>query len=251
MLKKISLAIAAAGFVTGSGFAVAESVDTPVGKLDVSMNVTLASDYIYRGISQTLGDGAIQGGLDVVHESGLYTGIWASNVDFGGDASEEFDYYVGFGNNITDDIAYDLGWVKYEYPGQSSLNYSEYYGSLTAYGFKVGANYSNDFQIAGDDNTTLYTYIGYEYTLPYEIGLALQYGKYDFKDDYFFSSSGNAEDSYNDWSVGLTKEFVGLEFGLTYTDTNLTDDECLGYFGGVGKDDYCGANFVVSVSKTL
>lgn len=240
MLKKLTLAITAASAVTATGFAAAETVSSPVGEFDVSMNVGLASDYIFRGISQTQGNGAIQGGLDVVHDSGLYIGTWASNVDFGGDASVEFDYYAGLGNDITEDISYDLGWIKYAYPGESALNFSEYYASLSAYGFTVGAAYSDDF---GGSDTTLYSYLGYEYTLPYEIGLALQYGKYDFKDATF----GN-DDSYNDWSIGLSKTLAGLDFGLTYSDTSLSSSECEGF---VGKDDYCDATFVASVSKSF
>ncbi|HBP5015413.1 TPA: transposase [Pseudomonas aeruginosa] len=90
---------------------------------------------------------------------------------------------------------------------------------------------------------TLYSYVYYEYALPYDVGLALQYGKYDFKDATF----GN-DDSYNDWSIGLSKTLVGLDFGLTYSDTSLSGSECAGF---VGKDDYCDATLVVSVSKTL
>jgi uncharacterized protein (TIGR02001 family) len=241
MLKKLTLAIAATSAVTASGFAVAETVNSPAGDFDVSMNVGLVSDYMFRGISQTQGKGAIQGGLDVAHESGLYVGAWGSNVDFGGDASVEFDYYVGFGNNITEEISYDLGWIKYDYPGEGSLNFSEYYGSLSAYGFTLGGAYSSDF---GGDDSTLYSYVGYEYALPYEIGLALQYGNYDFKDATFASG----EDSYNDWSVGLSKTMIGLDFGLTYTDTDLSSSDCAGFSG---KKDYCDATFVASVSKSF
>ncbi|MCQ4345922.1 TorF family putative porin [Pseudomonas stutzeri] len=241
MLKKLTLAIAAASAVSASSLAVAETVQSPVGDFDVSMNAALTSDYMFRGISQTQGKGAIQGGLDVVHESGLYIGTWASNVDFGGDASVEFDYYLGFGGEITENVSYDLGWIQYEYPGDSDLNFSEYYGSVTAYGVSVGAAYSSDF---GGDDSTLYTYLGYEYTLPYEIGLALQYGKYDFKDATFASG----EDSYNDWSIGLTKTLAGLDFGLTYTDTDLSSNDCRTF---AGKSDYCDATFVASVSKSL
>ena len=111
MFKKPTVAIAAAAAMGFSALAVSETVPSPLGDFDVSMNVGLTSDYIFRGISQTQSNGAIQGGLDVAHESGLYVGTWASNVDFGGDASVEFDYYLGFGNNITENISYDLGWI--------------------------------------------------------------------------------------------------------------------------------------------
>lgn len=53
---------------------------------DFSLDMTLGvfSDYRSRGISQTLGDPAVQAGATLVHSSGLYIGAWTSNVDFGG-----------------------------------------------------------------------------------------------------------------------------------------------------------------------
>ena len=253
MLKKLTLALTAASAVSVSSLAGAETVQSPIGELDVSMNATLASDYIFRGISQTQGDPAIQGGLDVSHESGLYVGMWASNVDFGGEASSEFDFYVGYAGNISEELSYNLGWIKYEYPGDGDedLNFSEYYASLSAHGFTVGTAYSNDFPGFGKNgrsDSTLYTYVGYEYSLPYDIGLALQYGNYDFKDPAFTDKNGKTSDSYNNWSIGLSKNWAGLDFGLTYTDTNLSSSECKDF---IGKSNYCDANFVVSVSKTL
>ena len=246
MLKKLTLAIStAASAIAFSGFAVAETVDSPAGEFDVSMNATLTSDYIFRGITQTQGRGAIQGSLDVAHESGLYIGTWASNVNFGTDASVEFDYYAGFGNDITDDISYDIGWIKYSYPDESTLNFSEYYVSFSAYGFTLGTAFSDDF--GGGDNT-LYTYLGYDYTLPYAIGLALKYGNYDFRNDTFFDSNGNGSDSYNDWSVGLSKTVVGLDLGLAYFDTDLDSDECEGFTGDAG---HCDSTLVASISKSL
>ena len=50
---------------------------------DISGNVSLATDYVYRGYSQTNEQPTIQGGFDVAGESGLYGGVWASNVEFG------------------------------------------------------------------------------------------------------------------------------------------------------------------------
>lgn len=242
MLKQLTLAAAIASALTAS-LVQAETVSTAAGDFDVSMNASLTTNYVWRGVSQTRNNGAIQGGLDVAHDSGLYVGVWGSNVDFDSEASVEFDYYAGFGGNITDDVSYDLGYNTYTYPDQSSLDFAEYYGSVSAYGFTLGANYSNDFTGFGGSDATLYTYVGYEYSLPMDIGLALQYGNYDFKDDL----SVGGDDSYNDWSVGLTKELAGLEFGLTYTDTNLSGAD-QAFFG---KNDFSDANVTLSVSKSL
>lgn len=45
-------------------------------------NLTLASEYLYRGIAQTRGRPALQGGFDYAHASGLYAGLWGSNISW-------------------------------------------------------------------------------------------------------------------------------------------------------------------------
>ncbi len=59
-------------------------------------NVAVATDYVFRGVSQTQERPAIQGGFDAAFDSGIYAGIWASNVNFGTDTSTEMDYYGGY-----------------------------------------------------------------------------------------------------------------------------------------------------------
>ena len=66
-------------------------------------NIGLYSEYVFRGLSQTDGDPAIQGGFDYAHSSGLYLGTWASNVSwlkdfdaYSGGGSMEWDFYGGF-----------------------------------------------------------------------------------------------------------------------------------------------------------
>ena len=62
----------------------------------VSANVSFASDYVWRGMTQSDGP-AIQGGFDFEAESGFYAGIWGSNVNFNDGAGSELDYYAGYG----------------------------------------------------------------------------------------------------------------------------------------------------------
>ena len=90
----------------------------------VTANVGLFSEYIFRGISQTAGKPAVQGGFDYGHASGFYAGTWASNVswleDFGAytRSSLEWDFYGGYKANFGDsDFFYDVGTLYYYYPG--------------------------------------------------------------------------------------------------------------------------------------
>ena len=94
---------------------------------EISGNVSMVSDYAFRGVSQTDNQMAIQGGFDYAHESGFYVGTWASNVDsnfLGGDGVDpqiELDLYAGYGMELANGVGLDFGVLQYFYPGSDSL----------------------------------------------------------------------------------------------------------------------------------
>lgn len=238
MMKKLTAAIATVSTLGFANLAHAETFETAIGAIDASMTATLATDYIWRGQSQTNGSGAVQASLDFAHESGAYIGAWGSNVadeDFGG-ASIELDYYVGYGGAITDDITYDLAWATYTFP-QGIDSIDEVLASVDLYGFTVGAKYAYDPQSA------LYTYVGYGFELPYDIGLGLHYGRTDTKDPIGTSS----DETYDDWAVTLGKTALGLDWGLMYSDTDL-GSQCTAIYV---DSDSCDSNVTLSVAKTF
>src|SRR5438477_12263879 len=88
----------------------------------VTGNITLASEYRFRGIDQTYGKPAIQGGFDYSHSSGVYLGNWNSNLSQGagypgGDL--EMDFYGGY-KKAFGDIGLDVGAIYYYYPGSDA-----------------------------------------------------------------------------------------------------------------------------------
>ncbi|NWL76010.1 hypothetical protein DM872_03995 [Pseudomonas taiwanensis] len=220
---------------------------------DFSVQVDLAvlSDYRTRGISQTQNDPAAQAGATLIHSSGLYAGAWTSNVDygFGLKTRQEVDYYAGWYWQATDEVNLDLGYIKYSYPKESQFNQSEVYAILGAHGFKLAAYYSNDAStVFGEDQDALYSYVGYETRLPLEVGLELRYGRMDFKDPMFWSTNGDSTDSYHEWEAKLTRDFLGVTWGLSYVDTDLSEAECASNYGFT---DVCTATWVASVSKSF
>jgi len=99
----------------------------PTPEHTLTANVGLFSEYIFRGIEQTGGKPAVQGGFDYAHSSGFYLGTWASNIswlsDFGlyNRGSLEWDFYGGYKQSFPDpygDFFYDLGVYGYVYPGK-------------------------------------------------------------------------------------------------------------------------------------
>ena len=185
---------------TSTGIALAEG--------PISANVALTSDYVWRGTSQTDSGPAIQGGFDYAHESGIYLGVWGSNVDFDDDANIEIDLYGGFSKELANGFSYDLGVIHYDYPGQDSSDFYEIYLGL-GYGF-MSAKVSHDPE---NDNT--YWEAGADFELPEGFGLGLHLGYND-------PDSG---DEVTDWKIGVSKSFLGLDFELAYTDTDTSGDD--------------------------
>ncbi len=217
----------------------------------VQIDLNLASDYRTRGISQTQGDPTAQAGATLGHSSGLYAGLWTSNVDFGYGLKtrQEVDYYAGWYWQASEAVSLDLGYIKYAYPKESQFNQSEAYAILNAYGVKAAVYYSNDLgNFIGDDQDSLYTWVGYETQLPLEIGLDLRYGRMDLKDPIFWSGSGESRESYREWEAKLSRDLFGVTWGLSYVDTDLSENECMSNYGFT---DVCTATLVASVSKSL
>jgi len=226
---------------------------------EISGNVALATDYVFRGFSQTDNQMALQGGLDYAHESGFYIGTWASNVDSDffnttssttRDPQLELDVYAGYSGELANGIGYDLGVLHYDYPGYSDADTDEIYVSGSYKGFSASLNYSDELSFIGSDQSAWYLKGAYETTLPwYEVGFSAHLG-YNYGDAYDVSDSDRLKgdtgfyDSYTDWSIGFSKAVYGVDLGLTYTDLDLdSKDDC--------KKDYCDSKVVFSVSKSL
>ena len=152
--SKLLLALLA---VSGVAFA-----DEPAAPEDsLSYNVGAVTQYRYRGISQTKGKPALQGGADFAAASGWYVGTWASTISWIADAGNaatpkvsvngpvELDLYGGYKFDLNG-IAMDVGYLKYQYlgnqlanvPGQVNANTDEVYAAATYGVFTLKDSYS-------------------------------------------------------------------------------------------------------------
>lgn len=110
------------------------AVAGPASASSLTSTFTLASDYLFDGVSQTQNDPAFQASLDWAHDSGFYLGTWASNVDFGaGDpANVEIDVYGGFAKEYESGWGWTAGFAHYTYTGApSSYDYTELTAGVT------------------------------------------------------------------------------------------------------------------------
>ncbi len=209
---------------------------------NLSANIGLTSDYLYRGLSQTTGDPAIQGGFDLTHESGFYLGIWGSNVDFAD--SLEIDYYGGYSGTLNEEFSYDLGIIYYDYPSDPSDpqgDFVEYYGSVSWKNLTLGLSYSDDF--FAETGEAYYYYGSYDIELPMGFTASLLLAQQKFEEATFGSS-----DDYTHYGLSITKEVLGVELGLNFSDTDISKSDCAG--AGFSRND-CDSTVVFSITKSL
>lgn len=200
-----------------------------------SGNVTIASDYSFRGVSQTNLLPAIQGGFDYELDNGFSFGTWASNVNYGdGGTSQELDLYVGFTQSLNDTTSVSFSLVQLEYPGDGeNLDYQEIGASLDMGSISLGFVYSPSY-VGVNDWQFNYLSIGYGTTLGENVDFSASVGL-NSADDI----AGDGEDSYIDYSVGVSVPISGIDLGLSVVGTNIEDNEL-----GEGR-------LVLSLSKSL
>ncbi len=185
----------------------------------IEANVAIASDYVFRGFSQTDEEPAISGGFDYAFDNGFYLGTWASNVNFGDDASLEWDLYGGYAFDVSENVGLDFGYIYYVYPGeQDALNYSEFVASVSFGNLNLGLVYSPDY--FGSDADAIVLSSDYSLSVAKNVGLDLHVGFSDVDEDSFFA---DGEDSYLDWSAALTTSVSEIDIALTYYGTDLDD----------------------------
>lgn len=207
MKKTITGGLIASALVAGPAYA------------EISANVALTTDYVWRGISQNQEDPALQGGFDYAHDSGFYVGAWAANVNFGG-ASTELDLYAGWGKEFESGFGIDVGVIEYTYHGSdvaSDNNFTEVYVGLSYAGFGVIYSAGDEF----DDHVEV-SY-GYDFE---NVSLGATYGDYD---------------SYSYFKVGASTEVGGIGLALDYWDTDSDAELAFG--------DDADSRIVFTVSK--
>lgn len=200
---------------------------------DLAGTATLTNNYIWRGLTQSINESAIQGGLKYTAESGAYVGTWTSNVAYDtGDAySYEHDMYFGY-SGAAEGFTYDLGYLYYNYDKNAGFDFGEVYSTLGFGNLSVSAYFVTNAEpdeAPNQDFSAFQTmYFSGNYSIPLEsgatIGLHMGYHEGDFANAF-----NGVTEGYLDYNVSIAKH----GFMLMVTDTDLNGDD-----DGDGFEDY-------------
>lgn len=225
-MQKTAIVIALAGLFSLPVLAEEAAPASPF-----SFNVGVVSDYLFRGVSQTHGDAALQGGVDYAHPSGFYLGAWGSTIswvkDYTGKGNTELDLYGGYKSAFAGgDWNYDVGAITYIYSNHgpanafgANPNTTEVYGAIgyKTFTVKYSRAISDHFigwysTSGGSTRGSGYLEVNYSLDLGDGWGLAAHVGHQKVRD------LGVAD--YTDVKLGVTKDLGFGVVGLSYSDTN-------------------------------
>lgn len=247
----VSAALAVPALVTAQAQAPAAS--------PVTGNLSIVSDYRFRGLTQTMERPALQGGFDYAHSSGFYLGNWNSNVSSAifPNANLEMDFYGGYKRSFGD-VGLDVGFLYYYYPG-SRATLTNLQSGTTATDTKIdnkevylGASWKwlslkyfhsiDDFFAVPDTKNSWYLDSQATFDLGGGWGVVGHIGRQKVK--------GFSDASYTDYKLGVTKDIGGFVFGAAYVDTNAKGSAWT--YADARKSMNIGdSGVVLSVSKTF
>jgi len=246
-MKKSIIALALAGAFAVPAFAqtAAPAAEAEASPHTLTANVGVFSSYRFRGIDQTFGKPAVQGGFDYSHSSGFYAGNWNSNVSSGAGFPEgniEMDFYGGY-KFAVGDFGIDVGGLYYYYPGSNAsplsrtnsknlgktangtVDNGEIYVGLSWKFLSLKYSYAvTDYFSLPDSSGTSYLDFGANYDLGGGWGINGHVGHLFAKDYRYSGSTGSDKIDYTDWKLGVTKDFSGWVVGASYVGTSAKGD---------------------------
>lgn len=187
-----------------AAFAIALPATSQAQDVTVYGGVSLTSNYLASGVTQTDDGPALQGYVEF-EASGFYAGVWASNVDFGDDDKVEIDLYLGYRGETAGGFSYDLSYARYYYNASGDCCGEV----ILALGLPLGDAASVTAEVGYDpEASTLGSSLSLDYALGEKLGLSATFGH----------SEANAN---NYWDIGGTYSLSDtVSVDLRYHDTS-------------------------------
>lgn len=239
--KKILAASAATILAFAAGGANAAGMADTLANVSVKGSAAITSDYIFRGISFSNEDPALQGSLNVSHPSHLYAGIFLSTVDkpwgatynhVGGEEDVETDYFAGWAPRYGE-VGFDVGVIQYGFEDNPDhIDWTEAYGGANWRWFSVRYNHRIGGMETGD-----YYEGAFRYTFADRYTVKVFGGHFDL------DRNVRDTDGYSNYGVGVSTSYEGFNFDLTYHDTDSDGDQRYLRFAG--------SHLVLTISKNF
>ncbi len=212
-----------------------------LGAYNLSLGTTPIRNMA-QGLVQPQSAGTFHGGLDLLHESGWYLGQWAPSIGVLPGHHTEWNTYAGYRHRFDGIWGYEVGAIHYSRPGFSHLDSQDFYAGLTFAQRRFGMALSND---PNRLDSTLLADLGRVDVLG--LSISLKYGHH-LLDAPATLNDGRQVRLFNDWSLNLSRPWLGIDLDMSYSDSNLRGGECVAY---AGRNNQCESWFLFKASRSI
>jgi len=251
--------IAALTLTLAATASVAQAADIiTIPDVTVSGSAAVTTDYMFRGVSQTGNDAAVQASMTFGHKSGAYASVWGSSVNGGiNKDGSEIDVALGYVTPLaltaTLQPKLDVGVVRYVYSGSGAdVDFNEIYAKTTFASaamkddaLTLGVAYSDEYF----NESNQFYYVSAGYTAPitgtnFGVVANVGYNKFDSSADMrnALATTQLNDSDYFDYKVGATFGVQGLGAELAYVGSDIKNQDCVAV---------CDGRVVVSLSKAF
>ncbi|HDS1737298.1 TorF family putative porin [Pseudomonas sp. BP8] len=219
----------------------AQQIQRQLGDFDFKLGTT-PSRTMAQGLISPSAVGSFHGGLDLSHASGWYVGQYAPSMGLSPDSTLRLDNYLGYKHHFDTSLGYEVGMIHYSYPNLSGNDSYAVYGGLSLLGSRLGGALNDN----PDNRTgTLFANLG---QLPLlEVDLTVKFAHHRLGTP-FTIGDGSQVDTFNDWSLELSRPWRGMDLNLIYSNSDLSGGGCDAY-GGINT--YCESMLTLKAQRSF
>lgn len=207
----------------------AKQIQRQLGDFDFKLG-TGASRSMAQGLISPSALGAFHGGLDLSHASGWYVGQYAPSMGLTPTSTLRLDSYLGYKSRFDDSLGFEAGMIHYSQPNIAGNDSYALYGGITLLGSRFGGALRNN-----PDNRTGTLYADFGQLPLFAIDLTLKVAHHRLGTP-FTIGDGSRVDAFNDWSLELSRPWLGIDLNLIYSNSDLSGGGCQAYSG---INSYC------------
>lgn len=219
----------------------AQLLKRDLGDFDLSLGSS-PSRSMAQGLVKPASAGSFHGGLDLAHDSGWYVGQWAPSMGLRNASSLQVDSYLGYKQPFERTLGYEVGMIHYSYPNLADADRQALYAGLNLLGNRFGAAFGTD---RNRHTSSLFSELGQ--FRPLDVGIRFKLTHYSLNTPFSIGAHDSVQ-SFSDWSLTLSRPWLGIDLDLIYSDSSLSDSGCQAW---AGQDPQCSGMLTFKAERAL
>ena len=191
---------------------------------------TAPSRSMAQGLISPSATGAFHGGLDLSHANGRYLGQYAPSMGVAPGSTLRLDSYIGYKHHFDSTLGYEVGLIHYSQPNIAGADSHALYGGISVLGSRFGGALRDN---PSNRTGTLFADFGQIPLLNADLTVKLAHHQLGTP---FTIGDGSQVSAFSDWSLELSRPWLGIDLNLIYSNSNLNGGGCDAY---AGINTYC------------